>query len=63
MEYDDAIPMYCHLVPGWDTENCCPSCHSDADYGYEATEVEIGGKVMPACCACAIWWDKNKSNA
>ena len=43
----------CHLVKGWDTTNCCPSCHDDADeYGIEPCNIEIDDKVYYVCCKC-----------
>lgn len=60
MADNDAIPTYCHLVPGWDTAKCCSSCHWDADDGYEPCEVEVKGKTMTVCCAVAVWWREDK---
>ena len=46
--------MQCSQVPGWDTDNCCESCHEDWDrYGIEGFYVIVVGELLHMCCRAA----------
>jgi len=43
--------MQCRQVPGWDTDNCCESCHEDwGGCGIEDVYVLVKGEVLHVCC-------------
>lgn len=53
---DKSWPTHCHLIEGWDTKDCCPTCHDDAyEYGYEPCEIEYKGETIFICCNCWQW--------
>lgn len=52
MSYQALVESYkgCRVVSGFDTVNCCTSCHEDVEYGYCMCWVEIDGKDYEVCC-------------
>ena len=43
--------LECNEVPGWNTKECCPSCHEDAaEAGIEACAIEIDNNDLQVCC-------------
>lgn len=47
----------CDRLPGWNTNQCCCSCHEDEDMGYDCLcEVEWNGKTYLVCCRAANEW-------
>jgi len=43
--------MDCNLIPGWDTNDCCPSCHYNADFGLdEPYGILLDGKKVIWVC-------------
>lgn len=52
-------PKNCEEVPGWDTKNCCTSCHDDwAIYGFDPISLEINGEEYHVCCECSNWYNE-----
>lgn len=56
---ENSWDTHCHLVEGWDTNNCCSSCHDDAyEFGIEPCSFEENGKTYFVCCKCKTWHNK-----
>lgn len=52
--------LACHDLPGWNTGNCCISCHEDweGEYGMDMMEVYEGDQLRwHLCCAAWLFWD------
>ena len=54
----------CADVLGWDTSNCCDSCHSDYDeWDYEMCSYEQGNVYYHICCRCWEWLQSHPLDA
>jgi len=54
----DEWPTHCHEIQGWDTNQCCSTCHDDAyEYGIEPCEIKLGERTLFVCCKCWKWFD------
>jgi len=50
------VEITCKYVNGFDTKECCESCHDDYEtYGYDLCFIEIKSKEYSVCCKCAIF--------
>lgn len=47
--------MDCGIVPGFDTKDCCISCHEDAELGYDlGCTIYTGEGQRKVCCKAAM---------
>lgn len=49
--------MHCEKLEGWNTNNCCSTCHDDwLELDYEACFIEDLG--LHVCCKAKEWYIK-----
>jgi len=42
----------CWDIPGWDTADCCNSCHEDEEqFGINMCSAEFDGEEYDVCCS------------
>jgi hypothetical protein len=46
----------CAALPGWDTSNCCASCHDPGRTDTRLEEVKILDSKLLVCCHAERWW-------